>query len=176
MAGQLRDAVEVEAARKEYELAWHEWAEILNDNPSLMKQLMYDDLLEDVQAYIDLLGHLEEKLPADFELLPLLKIHGALPGESLMTEEPRGPTPASNAAGNDDGKKPACRTRRRRISRQEERCHAGRRRKEARRRRWQTGRWRTGRWRTGRWREGRSVGLGTDAPPPTADDAERSQG
>ncbi|MDP6467230.1 MAG: hypothetical protein QF918_05805 [Pirellulaceae bacterium] len=107
VAGQLRNDVEVEAARKEYELAWHEWAEILNDNPNLMEQLMADDLLEDVQAYIELLGHLEEKLPADFELLPLLRMHRAIPDEVLETEESDGTTPEPDAASNTDGKKPA---------------------------------------------------------------------
>jgi hypothetical protein len=71
-----------------------------------MEQLMADDLLEDVQAYIELLGHLEEKLPADFELLPLLRMHRAIPDEVLETEEPDGTTPEPDAASNTDGKKP----------------------------------------------------------------------
>ncbi|MDP6721895.1 MAG: hypothetical protein QGF59_24720, partial [Pirellulaceae bacterium] len=55
----------------------------------------------------ELLGHLEEKLPADFELLPLLRMHRAIPDEVLETEEPDGTTPAPDAASNTDGKKPA---------------------------------------------------------------------
>jgi hypothetical protein len=111
LAGQLRDQVEVEAARKEYELAWKEWAEILDDNPALMEQLMADDLLEDVLAYIKLLADVEERLPADFVLLPLLKTHGAIPGDMIETEEPSDATPEPDAAGDadgdEDGKKPS---------------------------------------------------------------------
>ncbi len=92
-AKQLRDDVEVEAARKEYELAWAEWAQILDEYPNLMEQLMADDLLEDVESYIQLLGQLEEKLPADFALLPLLELHGQLPEDMLETDDAAGTKP-----------------------------------------------------------------------------------
>ncbi len=86
-AKQLRDDVEIEAARKEFELAWTEWADILAANPNLMEQLMADDLLEDVELYIELLGQLEEKLPADFALLPLLQMHGAISDDMIAAAE-----------------------------------------------------------------------------------------
>jgi hypothetical protein len=105
IAGKLRDEVEVEAALREYELAWVEWAEILDDNPNLMEQLMAEDLLEDVEAYIKLLGQVEQKLSSDFVLLPLLEKNGALPESMRDTQEPTPkapePDPADNLKPND---------------------------------------------------------------------------
>ena len=110
-AKQLQTDGELERALKEYEAAWTLWAGILEKNPSLMEQLMADDLLEDVQAYVKLLGQLELRLSSDFKLLRLLELNGELPeprpeGSSAATTsdspasssnaEPAAPAPAAN--------------------------------------------------------------------------------
>ena len=112
-AKQLQTDGELEQALKEYEAAWTLWASILEKNPSLMEQLMADDLLEDVQAYVKLLGQLELRLSPDFKLLKLLELYGELPeylrpaGSNAATAsespasssnaEPVSPAPAANA-------------------------------------------------------------------------------
>jgi len=78
-ANELAESLELEAARRQFELAWDLWADILSDNPDLMKALMAEDLLEDVQRYVQLLEQLDQRLPADFKLRGLLELHGALP-------------------------------------------------------------------------------------------------
>ena len=87
-AGQLAERLELEAAKREYELAWDDWSQILEANPELMERLMAEDLVEDIQDYIQLLDQLDQKLAADFKLRPLLEIHDALPAYLREATDP----------------------------------------------------------------------------------------
>jgi hypothetical protein len=88
---------ELEAAEAEYEKAWDLWAKIiLVDNPELVQQLMADDLYEDVEQYVKMLGQLEKKLPADFPLLPLIEKYGEVPDH--LKNRPRSPSKADDTA------------------------------------------------------------------------------
>lgn len=94
-ASQLAERLELEAARREYELAWDDWAEILKANPELMERLMVEDLVEDIQDYIQLLDQLDVKLPADFKLRPLLELHDALPAYLREAADPANAAPVA---------------------------------------------------------------------------------
>ena len=69
-AKQLQDDGELESASKEYDQAWKLWAGVIEENPGLMQVLMAEDLYEDVERYVDMLGHLERRIPADFGSKP----------------------------------------------------------------------------------------------------------
>lgn len=62
----------LEEARQLFENAWKTWAEILNEHPVLVGQLTEEDLFEDVQKYVELLGQLDEELPETFALQSVL--------------------------------------------------------------------------------------------------------
>jgi hypothetical protein len=56
-----------------FESAWDKWAGILEKQPHLVDRLTEDDLYEDIQAYVGLLGQLDEELPEDFALQAILE-------------------------------------------------------------------------------------------------------
>ena len=56
------------SARKLFESAWQKWAGIVAEHEVLVNRLTEDDLVEDVQAYVQLLEQLDEELPEDFVL------------------------------------------------------------------------------------------------------------
>jgi hypothetical protein len=85
-AKQLQADGQLEKSLKEYNEAWDIWARILDQNPGLMESLMAEDLYEDVQGYVKLLGQLEQKLPDDFKLMKLLKLN-----EQKMQDLPPAP-------------------------------------------------------------------------------------
>ena len=85
-ATQLKEKVELDAARKEYEQAWDLWAKLIEANPELVESLTADDLLEYVTDYVKLLSDLDEKLPEDFKLRPLLEKHGQFPAARYAAE------------------------------------------------------------------------------------------
>ncbi|HUG68197.1 MAG TPA: hypothetical protein VMM76_10625 [Pirellulaceae bacterium] len=71
-AKRLREEADLDAARKEFELAWQDWGAIFQEHRELVNELTEDDLLEDIQEYIKLLGQLDEELPPNFALQEIL--------------------------------------------------------------------------------------------------------
>lgn len=71
-AKEFMEDAELDAAKKEFELAWKDWAETFQNHRELVNQLTEDDLVEDIQQYIKLLGQLDEELPKDFALQEIL--------------------------------------------------------------------------------------------------------
>jgi len=71
-AKRFKDDADLDAARREFESAWQLWGGILGEHADLVNQLTDEDLVEDVQAYVQLLGQLDEQLPKDFVLQDLL--------------------------------------------------------------------------------------------------------
>ncbi|MFV1965759.1 MAG: IRE (iron responsive element) [Pirellulaceae bacterium] len=99
------DKGELEAAEIEYNKAWDLWAKIVfQDNPELVQQLMADDLFEDVEQYVRMLGQLEKRLPADFKLMPLLEKFGEIPDD---IKPKRGAAPKAKSSDNADAEPPA---------------------------------------------------------------------
>lgn len=80
-AQQLVTKVELEAARAEFEKAWDLWAIIMEENPGLLDQLTSDDLADYFKKYLELLGQLDAKIPADFKLRPLIENSPSVPPE-----------------------------------------------------------------------------------------------
>ncbi|MGE0756453.1 MAG: hypothetical protein AB7O38_05515 [Pirellulaceae bacterium] len=85
-ANQLREKVELDAARAEYEKAWDLWAKVIDEYPVLLDALTDDDLYEHVDKYQKLLAQFDERLPADFKLRPLLERRGRMTA-AVATEE-----------------------------------------------------------------------------------------
>ncbi len=71
-AKEFMETAELDAAKREFELAWQAWAETFQEHRELVNQLTEDDLVEDIQKYIKLLGQLDEELPKDFALQEIL--------------------------------------------------------------------------------------------------------
>ena len=71
-AKQLVEEALLDEAKKEFELAWRDWGETFRDHRELVNELTEDDLLEDIQEYIKLLGQLDEELPPNFALQEVL--------------------------------------------------------------------------------------------------------
>ncbi|MEX0818971.1 MAG: hypothetical protein WD070_05240, partial [Pirellulaceae bacterium] len=105
-AKQLVEEADLDAAKQEFELAWQDWAAILQEHRELVDQLTEDDLLEDIQEYIKLLGQLDEELPPNFALQEVLAKHTPHPApeaeappladqipESESPEAPEAPAP-----------------------------------------------------------------------------------
>ena len=88
-ANRLMDEVLIDQARAEFELAWDRWAEIFENHPELVQELMADDLIEDINRYLELLGQLDEELPEDFKLKKILELQvdTELYDESVQTSE-----------------------------------------------------------------------------------------
>lgn len=71
-AKQLMEDAALDEAKTEFELAWSDWAATLKDHRELVSELTEDDLAEDIQEYIKLLGQLDEELPQNFALQEVL--------------------------------------------------------------------------------------------------------
>jgi hypothetical protein len=78
-AGLFKEQGELEQAEQEYNQAWALWAEIMEQYPDLVQQLTAEDLYEDIERYIELLGQLEKRIAPDFELMPVIEMFGELP-------------------------------------------------------------------------------------------------
>lgn len=85
-AKQLVEEADLDAAKQEFELAWQDWAATLQEHRELVDQLTEDDLVEDIQEYIKLLGQLDEELPPNFALQEVLAKH--MPPEAPEAEAP----------------------------------------------------------------------------------------
>jgi hypothetical protein len=78
-AKQLAEKAEFDEARAEFEKAWDLWALTIESHPSLVDQLTADDLVDDIKAYVTVLGQIDAKLPDDFKLKALLERHQDIP-------------------------------------------------------------------------------------------------
>lgn len=72
-AKEAMERAELLLAKQLFESAWDKWAKLFNDHPELVNQLTEDDLFEDIQHYVRLLGQLDEEIPEDFALRPILE-------------------------------------------------------------------------------------------------------
>jgi hypothetical protein len=59
-------------ARQLFESAWQKWGGIFKEHTVLANRLTEDDLVEDIQVYMQLLEQLDEELPKEFILQDLL--------------------------------------------------------------------------------------------------------
>jgi hypothetical protein len=80
-AKRLREEALLDEAKQEFELAWQDWAATLKEHRELVDELTEDDLVEDIQAYVKLLGQLDEKLPANFALQEVMAKYADSPVE-----------------------------------------------------------------------------------------------
>lgn len=80
-AKQKMEEADPDAAKKEFELAWIDWAATFQEHRELVNELTEDDLVEDIQEYIKLLGQLDEELPKNFALKEVMTKYMAVPGE-----------------------------------------------------------------------------------------------
>ncbi|MEO8494443.1 MAG: hypothetical protein ABI614_05205, partial [Planctomycetota bacterium] len=87
-AKEFVETAELDAAKKEFELAWQDWGATFQEHRELVNELTEDDLVEDIREYIKLLGQLDEELPANFALKEIL---------AKYTPMPEAPTEASPA-------------------------------------------------------------------------------
>jgi hypothetical protein len=71
-AKRLREEADLDAAKKEFDLAWQDWGATFQEHRELVNELTEDDLVEDIQEYIKLLGQLDEELPPNFALQEVL--------------------------------------------------------------------------------------------------------
>ncbi|MCA9121889.1 MAG: hypothetical protein H6822_11570 [Planctomycetaceae bacterium] len=96
-AKQHMEDADPDAARTEFELAWKDWAETFQEHRGLVNELTEDDLVEDIQLYIKLLGQLDEELPANFALNEILAKY-----EPFVAEESAAPETESTAEHTED--------------------------------------------------------------------------
>ncbi|MFN0020674.1 MAG: hypothetical protein ACKVP0_20640 [Pirellulaceae bacterium] len=61
-------------ARKKYDLAWENWAVVYDKYPELIDSVEAQDLVEIIEHYINLLGALDVKFPADFKLKKVMEM------------------------------------------------------------------------------------------------------
>jgi hypothetical protein len=105
-AKEFMEDAELDSAKAEFELAWADWAETFNKHRELVNELTEDDLVEDIQAYMKLLGQLDEELPENFALQEVLAKYMPPPGlepEAPQTEAPQteDSKPANNKSAGD---------------------------------------------------------------------------
>ena len=84
-AKRLREQADLDAAKQEFELAWQDWGATFQEHRELVNELTEEDLAEDIQEYVKLLGQLDEELPPNFALQEIL---------SKFTPPPAPPTQA----------------------------------------------------------------------------------
>lgn len=86
---------ELDAAKEDFELAWKDWAVTFDEHRELVNRLTEDDLLEDIQEYMKLLGQLDEELPENFALAEVIAKYaeGAYQQEEESPSEDEGATP-----------------------------------------------------------------------------------
>jgi len=98
-AKQHMEDADLDAAKAEFELAWKDWGETFQAHRDLVNELTEDDLVEDIQEYIKLLGQLDEELPANFALNEILAkytpVNSEHSGES-HTAEPDSSAPTDS--------------------------------------------------------------------------------
>lgn len=63
----------LEDARKTYEAAFHEWAEIYKEYPILERDVTALDLIPPIKNYFRTMGQLDKPIPKDFELRGMLE-------------------------------------------------------------------------------------------------------
>ncbi|MCE9524622.1 MAG: hypothetical protein K8R36_01050 [Planctomycetales bacterium] len=69
-------------ARKKYDQAWDNWAVVYGKYPELMDSVEAQELVEVIEHYVNLLGALDVKFPADFKLKKVMEMsHG---GQELI--------------------------------------------------------------------------------------------
>lgn len=87
MADEAGEKGDPEGARALYEQAWDKWAEIFDQYPDLMHDVMAEDLAEVMVRYKLVLDQLDEEFPRDFKLQQLIDLH-ADPDSPLPRSEP----------------------------------------------------------------------------------------
>ncbi|MBC8356152.1 MAG: hypothetical protein H8E66_29600 [Planctomycetes bacterium] len=118
-AKELMEGAYLDEAKIEFELAWQDWGATFNEHRALVSELAEDDLAEDIQEYMKLLGQLDEELPPNFALREILAKFMPMPEPYLGTEgnspapdgsEPTDATPSTPEAateGNESNDDPA---------------------------------------------------------------------
>jgi hypothetical protein len=94
------------AARKLFEAAWQKWAGIFEEHSVLANRLTEDDLVEDIQEYVRLLGQLDEEIPDDFVLKDLLDKFVEAPIPVPPGEEPSDPETPAEEKSKPEGEAP----------------------------------------------------------------------
>ncbi len=89
-AKEFMETAELDAAKKEFELAWQDWGATFNEHRELVNELTEDDLVEDIQEYMKLLGQLDEKLPENFALQEVLAKYMKMPAPDSETSQTDG--------------------------------------------------------------------------------------
>ena len=90
-AGRLWRQTDLVGAKKQYELAWDEWAKVFENYPSRIDDPMNENLITAIKRYSRTLGQLDEPLPEDFKLKKLLENHGFDFGQGRVQGPPNKP-------------------------------------------------------------------------------------
>lgn len=62
-------------SKEVYEKAWENWAKVFEDHPSLLDNIEAEDLVDHINDYREVLGHLEKEMPDNFILQKVIDLH-----------------------------------------------------------------------------------------------------
>ncbi|MDA1054814.1 MAG: hypothetical protein O3C40_30680 [Planctomycetota bacterium] len=101
-AKRLMEQASIDEAKEEFELAWQDWGVTFREHRELVNELTDDDLFEDIQEYMKLLGQLDEELPPDFALREIVSKYMPMPAsESQAPPAEADVTPSTPGASAD---------------------------------------------------------------------------
>ena len=74
-AKQFMDAADPESAKKSFEKSFDNWAVLMGRFPAIEDDISFTELGKDIALYGQVLGQLDQKLPADFKVRRMYERH-----------------------------------------------------------------------------------------------------